>query len=127
MRALSPPLALAFCAIPALAQPAVPSPLAGTWRVAAAGPSKGHAADWGELKVDATGAYQWSENRQLAGLGALTAIHPSSGARGGQECWLFHRGKGDLYAFKDGDALEIYDAASNTLVGRAAKGAAKRR
>ncbi|HZU53268.1 MAG TPA: hypothetical protein VFF77_05205, partial [Holophagaceae bacterium] len=98
----------------------------GTWRVASS-TAKGRAADMGELKVDAAGSYQWSENRQLAGLGPLQPYRPTGGARAGQDCWLFHRGKGDLYAFRDGNALEVYDAASNTLVGKGSKAGAKRR
>jgi hypothetical protein len=131
MRALSPTLAsaLALSTVPALllAAPAE-APLTGTWRVSAApGPRvKGRSADLGELKVDATGSYQWSENKQLAGLGPLQAFRPSGGVRAGQDCWLFHRGKGDLYAFRDGNALEVYDAASNTLVGKGTKTGAKR-
>lgn len=128
MRALPPALALAMAmaAIPSL-QAAAPADaaLTGTWRVASS-TAKGRAADMGELKVDAAGSYQWSENRQLAGLGPLQPYRPTGGARAGQDCWLFHRGKGDLYAFRDGNALEVYDAASNTLVGKGSKAGAKR-
>ncbi len=120
-------LALALTAVPCLMAAPADSALTGTWRVAAAAPAKGRAADLGELKVDAGGNYQWSENRQLAGLGALTAHRPSGGPRAGQDCWLFHRGKGDYYAFRDGEALEVYDAASNTLLGTGKKTAVKRR
>ena len=126
MRAIS--LALALSTVPALVA-ATPADMAmtGSWRVSALSLGKTRAAEMGELKVDAPGAYQWIENRQLAGLGTLQPHKPSSGARAGQDCWLFHRGKVDLYAFRDGDALEIYDAASNTEVGKGAKTGSKRR
>lgn len=130
MRALHPALALALAmsTVPTL-EAAAPADaaLTGTWRVTAVANAKGRAGDLGELKVDAGGGYQWSENRQLAGLGPIQPFRPSGGVRAGQDCWLFHRGKGDLYAFRDGNALEVYDAASNTLVGKGTKGGAKRK
>ncbi|MBS1766495.1 MAG: hypothetical protein JST05_03705 [Acidobacteria bacterium] len=125
MRAL--PLVLALSAVPAVAQSAAPSAPVGTWRVMAPTATKGRTPEIGELKVDAAGNYQWSENKQLAGLGTLAPRRPNGGARSGEACWGFHRGKGDLYAFQDGDTLEIYDAASNTLLGKAAKTATRRR
>lgn len=125
MRAL--PLVFALSAVPALAQTAAPSAPVGVWRVMASAPDKGRPVEIGELKVDAAGNYQWSENKQLAGLGVLAAHRPSGGARSGEACWRFHRGKGDLYAYQDGDTLEVYDAASNTLIGKATKGPSKRR
>ena len=125
MRAL--PLVLALSAVPAFAQSAAPSAPAGVWRISAIAPAKGRPAELGELKVDTTGNYQWSENKQLAGLGALAVHRPSGGARSGEACWSFHRGKGDFYVFQDGDALEVYDAASNTLIGKGAKSGSKRR
>lgn len=123
-------LAMPVATVPALAQATAPSAPIGTWRVlapATAKAVKGRPAEIGELKVDATGNYQWSENKQLAGLGTLAAHRPSGGARSGAACWSFHRGKGDFYVFQDGDTLEVYDAASNTLIGKATKGPSKRR
>lgn len=119
-------LAVASSAIPALAQSAS-SPLTGSWRLVALDADGGRAADLGDLKVEASGSYQWSENRKLAGLGSLMPHRPSSGARSKQDCWLFHRGKGDLYAFRNGEVLEIYDAASNALVGKGVKGGSRSR
>lgn len=136
MRALPPSLAtaLALSAVPALLAAAPPTstpaatPLAGTWRLSGLPGAKGRPPELGELRVDATGSYQWTENKQLAGLGALEARQPTSGARAGHDCWRFHRGKGDLYLFLDGDTLEVYDAASNLLIGKGVKApAAKRR
>ncbi|HET6329677.1 MAG TPA: hypothetical protein VFF76_02725 [Holophagaceae bacterium] len=132
MRALPPALALALSTAPSLlavSPTAAPADavLTGIWRVVAAPGAKGRPADLGELKVDGAGSYQWSENRQLAGLGSLQAYRPSGGIRAGQDCWLFHRGKGDLYAFREGNALEVYDTASNTLVGKGSKTGAKSR
>jgi len=77
--------------------------------------------------VDPGGGFQWSENHQLAGLGTLMAHRPTGGARAGQDCWLLQRGKGDLYIYRDGTALEVYDAASNTLVGKGTKTSSKRK
>ena len=130
MRALRPTLALALAlsTVPSLlaAAPA-DAVLTGTWRVVSVpGAKGGRPADLGELRVDAAGGYQWSENKQLAGLGPLQAFRPSGGIRAGQDCWLFHRGKGDLYAFRDGNTLEVFDAASNNLVGKGSKTGAKR-
>jgi hypothetical protein len=130
MRALRPTLALALAlsTVPSLLA-AVPADaaLTGTWRIVSAPGAKGRPADLGELKVDPAGSYQWSENKQLAGLGALQAYRPSGGVRAGQDCWLFHRGKGDLYAFREGNALEVYDSASNNLVGKGSKAGTKPR
>jgi hypothetical protein len=118
-----------MAAIPSLqAAASADAPLMGIWRVTASADAKGakgRTADLGELKVDAAGSYQWSERQQLAGLGLLQAYRPTGGVRAGQDCWLFHRGKGDLYAFREGTALEIYDAASNNLVGKGTKNGAK--
>lgn len=120
-------LALALSTVPCLMAASADSALSGTWRITNAAPTKGKLPELGELKVDAGGNYQWSENRQLAGLGVLQPHRPASGPRAGQDCWLFHRGKGDYYAFRDGDALEVYDAASNTLIGNGKKVGAKRK
>ena len=124
MRALRPTLALAMAlsTVPSLlaATPA-DAALTGTWRIASTPGAKGRSAEMGELKVDAGGSYQWSENKQLAGLGPLQAFRPTGGVRAGQDCWLFHRGKGDLYAFREGNALEVFDAASNNMVGKGTK------
>jgi hypothetical protein len=121
------PLVLALSAVPLLAQSGAASAPSGVWRILAPAPAKGRPAEVGELKVDGAGNYQWSENKQLAGLGALAPHRPNGGARSGEACWKFHRGKGDLYVFQDGDALEVYDAASNTLIGKGTKNGAKRR
>lgn len=120
-------LALALTAVPCLMAAPADSALTGVWRIAATAPAKGRPAELGELKVDAGGNFQWSENRQLAGLGALQPHRPATGPRAGQDCWLFHRGKGDYYAFRDGDTLEVYDAASNTLIGKGSKTGSRRR
>ena len=133
MRALRPTLALAMAlstvpSLLAISPTTAPADaaLAGTWRIVSAPGAKARPADLGELRVDAAGGYQWSENKQLAGLGPLQDFRPSGGIRAGQDCWLFHRGKGDLYAFREGNALEVYDAASNTLIGKGSKTGAKR-
>ena len=126
MRALPPSLALAL-ALPAslLAAPQANHAMAGAWHISGPSTGKGHGADMGDLKVDPGGSYQWLEKGHLAGLGALKPHHPSGGARAGQDCWLVQRGKGDLYFFQDGNGVEVYDAASNTLVGTGAKTGAK--
>ena len=127
MRALPPALALALAlsAAPALIAAPADTALTGTWHITGPIPGKGRPADLGDLKVDATGTYQWSENQHLAGLGTLQPHQPSGGARAGQGCWLFHRGKGDLYAFRDGEVMDIYDAASNTLIGKGSRPGSK--
>ncbi|HTL98081.1 MAG TPA: hypothetical protein VL181_04685 [Holophagaceae bacterium] len=128
MRALPTSLALALAlSTPALQAAPADAGLTGTWHIASLSAAKGHGDDMGDLRVDAAGGYQWSEKRQLAGLGSLLAHRPSGGARAGQDCWRLQRGKGDLYIYRDGASLEVYDAASNTLVGKGTKTGSKRR
>ena len=128
MRALPPSLALAL-ALPLSIHAAPPAAhaLSGDWRITGPSVGKAKGADMGELRVDPSGSYQWLEKGHLAGLGALKPHRPSGGARSGQDCWLVQRGKGDLYFFQDGTGVEVYDAASNTLVGTGAKSGAKRK
>ena len=127
MRALPTSLAMALALpVPLLAAPTGHA-LTGDWHLSGPSVGKARGADLGELKVDPSGSYQWLEKGHLAGLGALKAHHPSGGARSGQDCWLVQRGKGDLYVFQDGATVEVYDAASNTLVGTGAKSGAKRK
>ena len=128
MRALPTTLALALAlSSPALLAAPADAALTGTWHITSLSTAKGRGNDMGDLKVDATGGYQWSEKHELAGLGSLQAHRPTGGARAGQDCWRLQRGKGDLYLYLDGAALEVYDAASNTLIGKGTKAAAKRR
>lgn len=72
-------LALALSTVPCLMAAPADSALSGTWRITNAAPTKGKLPELGELKVDAGGNYQWSENRQLAGLGMLQPHRPASG------------------------------------------------
>lgn len=120
-------LALALSTVPCLIAAPADTALVGTWRITGPTPAKGHPAEVGELKLDGAGNYQWSEKRQLVGLGLLQPHHPSSGPRAGQDCWLFGKGKADAYLFRDGAKLEIYDAASNTLIGVGTRTGARRK
>lgn len=111
-----------------LAQPPpAQSALAGDWKIHGPAPARGRAPELGELKVDGAGNFQWLEQGRLQGLGQLQPLRPSGGARAGQDCWRVQRGKGDLYVFLEGATLEVYDAASHTQVGTAAKSGARRR
>ena len=127
MRALPTSLALALALPLPLSAFQAGHALSGDWRITGPSVGKTKGADMGELKVDTTGHYQWLEKGHLAGLGDLKALRPSSGARSGQECWRLQRGKGDLYVFQAETGVEVYDAASNTLVGTGMKAGAKRR
>lgn len=126
MRPLAHPmaLALALSALPTMAAPQSGHFPTGEWHLVGLGSGKA-APELGDLKVDTLGGYQWSENHHVAGLGTLVPHRPASGARSGQDCWRYHRAKGDVYVIQEGANLEVYDAASNTLIGKGMKSSAK--